>query len=399
MKRLTVCLMVGLAAIFVVLALTLSNPQLGTAQTAGPIKIGGLFELTGFLAPIGKEAQQGALIALEQAGGKIMGRPVEFVLEDSATDVNTSMDKMRKLVEVDKVRIIVGPIFGGSQDAMGGYADKVKVPVITLPSGQNSNVLKNQWTFLAAGTDESNGYPMGVYAAEKLGYKTATTIGSDFSAGHEFIGGFVQGFEARGGKTIQQQWYPPGTTNMVPFLVAAKKADCLVTWWPGADTFAGFKQYKELNIKMPIVQPEDGGVTCNPAASKGLGDVIVGVYATVLYSYLAKTPGNKEFVEAYTKKYGVPPGPLAGCGYCSMQIALEALKKAGNDTSPETLKKALFGLKLNTIHGPLSFNKWRIATYTCPVVKIDQNLVPQIVAEYRVNSEVVKGKLVYSLEK
>ena len=68
----------------------------------------GLFELTGFLAPIGKEAQQGALIALEQIGGKLMGRPVEFVLEDSATDVNISMDKMSKPVEVDKGRIIVG---------------------------------------------------------------------------------------------------------------------------------------------------------------------------------------------------------------------------------------------------------------------------------------------------
>ena len=395
MKR----LMAGLVTLFMGFALVLSIPLSSAAQPAEPIKIGGLFELTGFLAPIGKEAQQGALVALEQYGGKLMGRPVEFVLEDSATDVNTSMDKMRKLVEVDKVRIIVGPIFGGSQDAMGGYADKVKVPVITLPSGQNTTVLKNQWTFLAAGTDEGNGYPMGVYAAEKLGYKTATTIGSDFSAGHEFVGGFVQGFEARGGKTIQQQWYPPGTTNMVPFLVAAKKADCLVTWWPGADTFAGFKQYKELNIKMPIVQPEDGGVTCNPAANKHLGDVIVGVHATVLYSYLAKTPGNKEFVETYTKKHGFPPGPLAGCGYCSMQIALEALKKVGNDPSQDALRKALFGLKLNTIHGPLSFNKWRIATYTCPVVKIDPNLVPQIVAEYRVNSEVVKGKLVYSLEK
>jgi len=395
MRRLMTCFV----TLLIGLAFVLSISGLSAAQQAEPIKIGGLFELTGFLAPIGKEAQQGAMIALEQAGGKIMGRPVEFIVEDSATDVNTSMDKMRKLVEVDKVRIIVGPIFGASQDAMGGYADRVRVPVITLPSGQNTLVLKNQWTFLVAGTDESNGYPMGIYAAEKLGYKTATTIGSDFSAGHEFVGGFVQGFAARGGKTIQQQWYPPGTTNMVPFLVAAKKADCLVTWWPGADTFAGFKQYKELNIKMPIVQPEDGGVTCNPAASKHLGDAIVGVHASVLYSYLANTPGNKEFVEAYSKKYGVPPGPLAGCGYCSMQIALEGLKKAGKDSKPETLKKELLALKLDTIHGPLYFNKWRIATYTSPVVKIDKDLVPQIVAEYRVKSEVVKGKLVYSLEK
>ena len=385
--------------LFVVLALVLSISLSGTAQAAESIKIGGLFELTGFLAPIGKDAQQGALLAIEQTGGKLLGRPIEFITEDSATDVPTSMDKMRKLVEVNKVRIIVGPIFGGSQDAMGGYADKVQVPVITIPSGQNSNVLKNKWTFLAGGTDEGNGFPMGIYAAEKLGYKTATTLGADFAAGHEFIGGFVQGFESKGGKIIQQQWYPPGTTNMMPFLIAAKKADSLVTWWPGADAFAGFKQYRELKIKMPIVQPEDGGITGNPVANKHLGDVAVGAHATVLYSYLANTSGNKEFVAAYKKKYGVLPSPLAGCGYVSTQIALEALKKAGLKSSQKELKQALFGLKMDTIHGPLSFNKWRIATYTTPVVKIDKNLVPEIVAEYRVKAEVVNGKLVYSLEK
>jgi branched-chain amino acid transport system substrate-binding protein len=390
MKRFMSCL----AALLLVLIFIPST----SAWAAGPIKIGGLFELTGFLAPIGKDAQQGAMIALEEQGGKVMGQPVEFIAEDSATDVNTSMDKMRKLVEVDKVRIIVGPIFGGSQDAMGGYADRVQVPVITLPSGQNTNVLKNQWTFLASGTDESLGFPMGIYAYEKLGYRTATTIGSDFSAGHEFVGGFVQAFESKGGKIIQQQWYPPGTTNMVPYLIAAKQADCLVTWWPGADSFAGFKQYKELGIKMPIVQPEDGGITCHPMANKSIGDACIGVHASALYSHLAKTTGNKEFVAAYTKKHGHPPGPLAGCGYASMKVALEGLKKAGADSSQQALRQALLDLKMDTIHGPLSFNKDRVAIFTIPIVKIDKDLVPQIVAEYRVKSQVVGGKLTYSLE-
>jgi branched-chain amino acid transport system substrate-binding protein len=385
--------------VFAVLVLALSVSPFSSAQAADAIKIGGLFELTGFLAPIGKDARQGAMVAIEQAGGTLMGRPLEFITEDSATDVPTSMDKMRKLVEVNKVRIIVGPIFGGSQDAMGGYADKMRVPVITIPSGQNSNILKNKWTFSAAGTDESNGYPMGVYAAEKLGYKTATTIGSDFEAGHEFIRGFALGFESKGGKILQQQWYPPGTTNMIPYLVAAKnKADCLVTWWPGRDAFAGFKQYQELNIKMPIVQPEDGGITGNPVANKHLGNAVVGAHSTVLYSYLAKTTGNKEFVAAYKKKYGVLPSPLAGAGYVSTQIAMEAIKKAGPDSSQKELKKALIGLKMDTIHGPLNFNQWRIATYTTPIVKISPELVPEIVAQYRVISEVVNGKIKYSLE-
>jgi len=102
MKRLTTCFLIFLVA----LAFVLSHSAPVAAQQADPIKIGGLFELTGFLAPIGKEASRRQDRA-GTGGRQNHGRPVEFIVEDSATDVNTSMDKMRKLVEVDKVRIIV----------------------------------------------------------------------------------------------------------------------------------------------------------------------------------------------------------------------------------------------------------------------------------------------------
>jgi branched-chain amino acid transport system substrate-binding protein len=396
MKRSMACLVILLTAI----GLVLSISRFSAAQPAKPIKIGGLFELTGFLAPIGKEAQQGALIAIEQEGGKLLGRPLEFIVEDSATEPSTTMDKARKLVEVDKVNIIIGPIFGASTGAMGGYGDKVQIPLISLVPLNVTTILQNQWSFSTVGTDESNGFPMGVYAAERLGHKTVATIGSDFDAGHEFIGGFVQGFQSKGGKVIQQQWSPPGSTNMMPFLIAVdKKSDALVTWWPGSEAFAGFKQYKELNLKMPILQPEDGGILGNPLANKGLGAGAIGAHTTVMYSYLANTPGNKEFVAAYQKKYGAVPGPLAGCGYVSAKIAIEGLKKAGLDSSSKKLKDALMALKMDTIHGPMSFNKWRVTTYTAPVVRIDENYVPKIVAEYRVKIDVVNGRLVYSLER
>jgi len=371
----------------------------GPAQADKTIKIGALFEMTGFLAPIGKDAKQGAMIAIEQQGGKLLGANLEFIIEDSATDVPTAMDKTRKLVEVDKVRIIVGPIFGSCTAAMGGYSDKVHVPLISIAPLSADNMLKNKWTFSATGTNQSVSYPMGVFAAKELGYKTATTLASDFDAGHEFIEGFALGFKAKGGKLIQQQWSPPGTTNMMPYLVAVKgEADCLVAWWAGAEVFAGYKQYKELNLKMPLLQPEDGGITGNPVAVTHLGDAAVGAYTTLLYSHLAETNGNKEFVAAYTKKYGAPPSPLAGCGYVSIQIAIEGLKKAGVDSSQEELKAAIMELKLDTVHGPLSFNKWRVATFTSPIVKVDKEFVPRIVREYRVKSEVVNNKFVYSLE-
>lgn len=388
------------ALLIVVLAMFLSVPLAGQAWGAESIKIGGLFELTGFLAPIGKDAQQGALIAMDQEGGKLLGRPLEFITEDTATDVSTTMDKARKLVEVNKVKIIVGPIWGESTGALGGYGDKVQIPLIGVVPLNLTTILQNKWSFSTVGTDESTGYPMGVYAAEKLGFKTASTIGSDFEAGHEFVGGFVQGFQSKGGRAIQQQWSPPGTNNMMPFLIAVNtQADCLVPWWPGGESFAGFKQYNELKLKLPILMPEDGGILGNPLANKGLGAGAIGAYAPVLYSHLANTPGNKEFVAAYQKKYNALPSPLAGCGYVSARLAIEGLKIAGLDASSSKLRDVLTNLKMETIHGPTNFNKWRVAIYTAPIVKIDESFVPQIVGEYRTKTDVVNGKFVYSIEK
>jgi branched-chain amino acid transport system substrate-binding protein len=219
-------------------------------------------------------------------------------------------------------------------------------------------------------------------------------------AGREFIAGFVQAFEERGGKVIQQQWYPHGTTDFTSYIVNLKKADCLVPWFPGADAFAGFRQLKELGVKMPIIEPEDGGVATAPPAMKELGDSIVGSVVTVLYCYTLDTPGNKEFVEAYKNKWkGALPGPMSGAAFATTQVALEALKKAGGDTSPQALRKALSEVSLNTVRGPISFNKDRVAVFTCFVVKVDKDLVPRVVGQYRVKGEKVGNKMVVGLVK
>lgn len=80
-------------------------------------------------------------------------------------------------------------------------------------------------------------------AYEKLGYRTATTIGADYVAGHDFIGGFVQAFEERGGKVIQQQWYPMGATDFTSYIINLKKADCLVAWLPGSRGVMHFRDF------------------------------------------------------------------------------------------------------------------------------------------------------------
>jgi branched-chain amino acid transport system substrate-binding protein len=151
---------------------------------------------------------------------------------------------------------------------------------------------------------------------------------------------------------------------------------------------------------MPIIQPEDGGVTTSPPAMKELGDSIVGTVVTAMYCYTADTPGNKEFVEAYKKRWnGALPGPMSGAAYATTQVALEALKKARGDTSPDALRKALSEVSLDTVRGPISFNKDRIALFTCFIVKVEKGLVPRVVGQYRVKGEKVGNKIVVGLVK
>ena len=386
----------------VMIGMLLSSLPGTWAQTKdkGPIKIGGIFDLTGFLAPIGVDSQQGSIVAFEKAGYKVAGRTIEFIREDGGSNTDTTMDKLRKLVEGDKVCLTIGPIHSGAALGMAGYLDRVNVPNINIAFHSDELPLQHQWMYLMAGTLRQGTYASGVYAYEKLGYRTAATLGADYVAGREFMAGFVQAFEERGGKVIQQQWYPMGTTDFTSFIVNIKKADALILWLPGADNFAALKQLKEMGVKMPIVQPEDGGVVISPPAMKELGATIIGNVVTAIYSYTLDTPGNKEFVEAYKKKWnGALPGPMSGAAYASTQVALEALRKTGGDTSSQALRKALSEVSVDTVRGRISFNKDRLAVYTCYIVKVEKDLVPRVVGQYRVKGEKVGDKIAVGLAK
>jgi branched-chain amino acid transport system substrate-binding protein len=226
-------------------------------------------------------------------------------------------------------------------------------------------------------------YVMGEYAHDILGYKTTTMLTSDFIAGHLFTEGFGRGFTAKGGNVLNTVMYPPGTQDMVPYyLKMDKTADCICTWFPGSDGFAGLKQYQELGIKIPMVQPEDGGLLAADTALKEMGDSAVGVVSCTIYSYTNKNPGNENFVNLFKKKYNELPGPFCGAGYANVQILVETLKASGGDTSPKALMDAIRSLDIMTVGGPVKFPdpEHNISTYTPMVIKINANHEPEVIS-------------------
>jgi len=108
-------------------------------------------------------------------------------------------------------------------------------------------------------------------------------------------------------------------------------------------------------MKMPILMPEDGGVMASPGMLKNLGNAAAGVVFGSAYLYNANTPGNKEFVDAYQKKYNELPGVMSGVGYANAQLVWAALKANSGNTKPEALLKSIKGVSVDTVRGHLSF--------------------------------------------
>jgi branched-chain amino acid transport system substrate-binding protein len=366
------------------------------------IKVGVLLDLTGPIGPGGIDMEKGIRLAAEQAGD-IGGKKLELIVADSATDAGVALDKTRLLVETDKVAAIIGPIYGGGIEAIEPYIERFHVPQFQAMGASNTGI--RDWTFAPIGMCVEITYGAGLYAHDMLHYKTAVTLAADFIGGHEFIDGFKMGFEASGGKVIQETWYPEGTTNMAPFLTALEKADVVVFWGTPGDVFAFYPQYRELNIKMPVLQPEDGGVTSSPAMEANLGKSTIGAVFGTIYLYNADTPGNKEFVQAYQAKYKQMPGVMSGVGFAHMQILIAALRATNGDVSPDVLYKAIKAVSMDTIRGHVNFPADQggfglVASFQTTMGKIGPNgEIQQLPATYTTQIHFKDGQFLPSLVK
>jgi branched-chain amino acid transport system substrate-binding protein len=362
---------------------TTATPATTTPATSGePIKVGVLLDLTGNLAWTGTDNQKGIELCLEMAGGQVAGRPVKLLIEDAATDAAVALDKARKLVETDKVGVMTGPVNGASGAGLAPYFEEQKMCRVELAPTEEICIVDRKWTFADHGAGQMYGYAVADYAYNDLGYKTAVGMASDFEAGHQFLGGFTSAFTALGGQMLQEVYYPAfTTTDFLPFFASLKKADCFVPWWPGADGLAGFPQYKESGLTMPIVQPEDGGLTASRDALHQIGDPAVGCVAGTLYTYLMDTPGNAEFVAAFEAKYGAKPGVFAGAGYATMQFILAALEATNGDTTPEVLQAAMHKLDVDTVCGRVYFpsDTNNCAVGNIAMMKVSDALEPEVV--------------------
>ncbi len=361
---------VAIIAVMAALAVCLAGPGATPAKAAPAktIKIGAVLNFTGAIAFIGPIFKRGIVQALEEAGNQVAGKKIELIVEDAGSDVTKTLEKVKKLVESDGVKIIIGPLMGDAQLAIAPYLKKKKVLISTLYCGDFSLTKYPNWLIYPT-TLVGLTAPVGWYAADQ-GWKKMVTIGSDYAGGRGFIKGIKLGFEQKGGKVVQQVWTPVGTKDYGPALSnVTKDADCAAYFVPSPTEVMRFlPQYRQFGIKLPLL-----GTTVASdmpeAIMKQLGKNVEGMVGQALYINSLDDPVNQAFVKAMEKRFGKKPGGLENNSYCVTKAILAGLEATGGDDSLDKLRPAVLASKLKTPQGPLAWGKEGIAVTNCYMAK------------------------------
>lgn len=372
-------IVIGMLSI-VFLALPLFAACTPTQEERPPIKIAALIPFTGFDPIAAGYIQKGIHFKLDEIGWEVAGRKIELVEEDSAHDPVIALEKAKKVVEVDKVDVILGPLNTAACFAVGDYLKPLGMPEIIYREHPNTGS-KN--IFTTFGTIDGSPYPGGVYAYDKLGYRTALIVREDHVAGEDFARGFVAGFESRGGKIVQTILIPPGTIDFAPYLTSLKEADCMAFWLFPPETISLVSQKKNLAPNIPIFAMMEG--TFFEPMFEVMGDSCLNAFTTAHYTWTIDTPLNKKFVDAYRNKNQEYPNTYSYGGYAATALFVEAVKATKGDTNHEAINNALAKVKVGLPNGVVSFSPdgYTIGDlYICKVVKKDGAYALDVVEKF-----------------
>lgn len=337
-------------ALILCLAATAACSGAGSGSSSGPIKVGILWPFNGAYSNYGPDGLAGAKLALQEAGMSVAGRKIELVQgNEDVLDPSNTLSEAKRLVQQDGVTVMLGPVFGSSQQAVAPYF-KTNNVMSFVPFGATKELGGTGNTISWPTLDTSFSTPLGDYLTNTLHYKTIATIAPDYVYGHNVLKGATDTFTKAGGKVVQQQWVPLGTTDLLPYASHLNRnADALVMWLVPQDAATFVKDFRSLGLKMPIIFVN--GVF--DPTFQTMGGQIQGSYGVVDWSSALKNPANEKFVAEFAKaNQGQVPDTISAAGYVDMQLALATLKESKGSTSFDDLKKAVLKVNLDTPYGP-----------------------------------------------
>jgi branched-chain amino acid transport system substrate-binding protein len=348
-----------------------------------PVKIGVLATLEGPFAAGGADGMRGAELAIRQRGGVVAGRKIEMVRASSNANPDVAVNAVRKLVEQDKVDLVVGPLSGGEGIAVKDYSKtQPNMTFINGGSGAQATTLQNPSPNFFRFNTEGAQWMVGLgKAAMDKGYKRVMVIAEDYAFPYSQVQGFMSEFCRLGGKVPVKAWVPLGGKDYSSVIARIPKdVDALLVVLGGADAVNFLNQYEAAGGDKPMM---GGSITVSQDVLNYRGkrrDSLVGTISAGPYADSFDGADWKAFVADYQKNYpvsagGYPsPSLFALVYYTNMKATLDALEQVKGDLSGGQAKyrEALSKLELKMPTGTVKLDSNRQAigtTFVTEVVK------------------------------
>jgi branched-chain amino acid transport system substrate-binding protein len=351
------------------LATLLLSPAHAQQPAGEPIRIGFSMALTGPLSPNGKSALLGMRIWEEEinAKGGLLGRPVKLVYYDDQSQAATVPGIYTKLLDVDKVDLVIGPYATvPSAAAMPVIMEHNKVFIILFGLAVNSEFnYPKFFAMIPSGPDTKPSFTEGFFqiaAAQNPKPQTVALIAADQEFSKNSCEGARENAKKAGLKIVYDKTYPPPTTDFAPIIraIQATSPDIAVFCSYPPDSVGIIRAISEVGFKAKIVGGAMVGVQAT-AIKQQLGPLLNGItnYETWVPAKTMEFPGVNEFLAKYQARAaaeGVDPlGYYLGTwGYAYAQLIEQAIKGAGG-TDDEKLANYFRTATFNTILGPVKF--------------------------------------------
>ena len=316
---------------FVAAAALLALATATHAQQA-PIKVGLMLPATGTFAALGDMIEKGFKLYVQEQGGKLAGRELQYFKVDDESDPSKATDNVNKLIKRDNVDVIVGTVHSGVALAMARAA-KESNTLLVIPNAGAGDITGPLCSANIVRSSFSNwqpGYAMGVVAGQK-GVKRAMTITWNYAAGNETVKGFTEGLEKGGGKVLKDLNLPfPGVEFQALLTeIAAQKPDAVYAFFAGGAAVKFVKDYAAagLNKTIPLYGPgflTDGTIPAQGEAAQGL-------LTTSNYADNLETPRNNTFRKNFALAYKTNADVYAVQGYDAAQILAAGLNAVKGD--------------------------------------------------------------------
>ena len=313
-------------------------PEIVRAQGA-KVRVGLMLPYTGTFAQLGVAIENGMRMAIDEQGGKLGGREIEWFKVDDESDPSKGVENATKLVQRDKVDVLIGTVHSGVQMGILKVARDTGVLSLIPNAGVHAatRALCAPNVFRTSFTNSQPTLALGKVLMDK-GLKKAVWITWKYAAGDEAFEGFKESYTKAGGTIVKELGLPFPNVEFQALLteIAALKPDVVVCFFAGGGAAKFIRDYAAAGLKGKI--PLYGSGFLTEGVLDAAGPAADGIVTTMHYSDSLDTPRNKQFRLAYAKdvqeparrvrRAGLRHRPAAGAGRQRRQGRLQRQARA-----------------------------------------------------------------------